>query len=194
MVDAQTLTTMFGGIGVGVAAIYYVMILRNSEREKRRQTLMIRMPVMGKEYYESYFSIWNLRDWKTPEEFYEKHGSNPDTIPKIFYLMNIYNTFGQLYTEGLMSMDEVCKIASPYAAIMLFEHFWWIILDNRKNPFGEDMVPDFFVPYERLYREMKRRYPKVSGFEYSVEEEGRLYVENVESKTSKEEFLRLVLK
>ena len=33
MVDVQTLTTMFGGIGVGVAAIYYMMNLRMTRRK-----------------------------------------------------------------------------------------------------------------------------------------------------------------
>lgn len=55
------------------------------------------------------------------------------------------------------------------------------------------MVPVFFVPFEFLYKEMKRTYPKVH-VEISDEESRRLMRENVLSKISEEEFLKSVLK
>ena len=51
MVDAQTLTTMFGGIGVGVAAIYYVMTLR-AQQANMKQTLQTRQAQMFMSIYE----------------------------------------------------------------------------------------------------------------------------------------------
>jgi len=40
MVDAQTLTTMFGGIGIGVAAIYYIFNMRAQTRTREAQLFM----------------------------------------------------------------------------------------------------------------------------------------------------------
>ncbi len=192
LVVLQSLSYMAGAIGVCIAAIYYVFTLRNTTNERRRQTLMMRMPALDKEYYNNYFAVLNMRDCETPEEFFEKHESLSEDLAKIVYVMNVYNTIGQLYMDGLIGIEEVSKIAQPYPIIMLFERFWWLIVGNRKNYLGEDMIPEYFVPLEFLYREMKRRYPKVK-IGVSWEESFRGFRENVWSKTSREDFLKSVL-
>ncbi len=72
MVDLQTLATMFGGIGVGVAAIYYLMMLRNNERLRRRDLVFQKLQV-PLQFYEAYYPVLWTKDWSSYEEFRGKH-------------------------------------------------------------------------------------------------------------------------
>jgi len=96
-----------------------------------------------------------------------------------------------------MSIDEIVKVYSPYQVIGVFEKFWRVIPTNRLNSIGEVVHPDFFVPLEKLYKEMKRRYPLVAGMldsQRERDERNRGREENVWSKLSKEQFLSSVMK
>jgi len=153
-----------------VAAAYYVMTLKNAEREKRRQTILMRLPATNKEYFDSYYQIRYLLDWKTRQEFREKHGTDPEIVSKIAFVANVYNTLGILYMEKLMSIEDIGKLYSPTGIIAMFERFEWMIPVNRRNSYGEDSDPGFWVPFETLYRELKRRYSGIEGMVGSREE------------------------
>jgi hypothetical protein len=176
MVDTELLNTLqslsyiAGATGVCIAAFYYIQILRNAEREKRRQTILMRLPAPSKEYYDCYYYLRYLLDWKTRQEYMEKHGNDPQVISKLMYLTNIYNTLGVLYMENLMSIEDIVKIYPPAGIMSIFERFEFYIPGNRKNSYGGDADPGYWVPFEALYRELKRKYPGIEGFVSSLEE------------------------
>ena len=111
-----------------------------------------------------------MRDWSTRQEFYEKHASDPELYAMINYLHNIYNTVGILYNEDLMSLNETAQLYTPIAIINVWERFEWMIFMNRMNCHGEESYLNYLAPFENLYREMKRKYPKVDGWVRSPEE------------------------
>jgi len=182
--EIQAAYDMVAATGVLAAAIYYIMNLRNAVRDRRRQTILQKLPAISREYYE-----WNLQirhDWKTLEqEWDEKYRVNPDLESKVWYLMNIYNTVGALYVEGLMSLEEVAQLYSPGWVIGWYEMFEFLIKRLRFNNRGEVVYPEYMASFERLYNDLKRKYPGVAEQQRMMHQETqRLMEAKSDSKTS----------
>jgi hypothetical protein len=105
--EIQAAYYMVAATGVLVAAAYYVMNIRNATRDRRKQMIMMKMPPMTREYYE-----WNVQirnTWRGPEGWKEEYQLDPVRQSKVFHIMNIYGVVGQLYSEGLMSIEEIVQ-------------------------------------------------------------------------------------
>ena len=189
----QSVSYIAGALGVCVAAFYYVQILRNTEREKRRQTIMQRLPTYNKDLPDAYYYLRSLDICKNQPEWLEKYGKDHENLSKLFYVLGIYNTIGILYQEGLMSLDDIHQFYH-LMIIEMFERFWWVLPNNRLNDYGENIRPWFYKPLEHLYRDLKRMEPTGVIPSSSPEERRKLRDENVWSKLSKEEFLASVMK
>jgi hypothetical protein len=162
MVDVQTIGILITAISVTFAAIYYISTLRNATRERRRQNIMQKLPPFNKQYYEWLFDlVWDY-DWTTPEEYYERR--DKDYESKVWYFLNVYNILGMLYTEKLISLDDLIQLYSPRMIIMLYERFEFLILKNRLNRRGEPALPELMAPLENLYRVLKSKYPNIEGW------------------------------
>ena len=60
MVDVQTLSIVFAGLSIGLAAIYYMMTLRNQDRTRQTQLFMqIYDRYMDKEFQAIEAEIFN---------------------------------------------------------------------------------------------------------------------------------------
>jgi hypothetical protein len=169
MVEAELLSTLqsisyiAGATGVCIAAFYYIQILRNAEREKRRQMIMQKLPTFSREYYEDYLTI-RYTDFDTPEEYYSKYSRKPEVESKIWHLLNIYNVLGILYEEGLMSLEDIAKRYTPRWIIRAYERFEFMILGARSAFQGRDNYPELFLPLEHLYHATRERYPGIAGW------------------------------
>jgi len=155
--------------GVCFAAYYYITTLKNAEREKRKQTILQKLPAYSKEFSESYYSLYFLK-FKTRQEFFEKYGNNQEIYSNIAYMMNVYNTLGILYSEKLMSIEDIMQLYPPNAVVGVFERFEFIITQTRLNSLGKDLNPGFMVPFEQLYHELKKRYPGIESWPKTDEE------------------------
>ncbi len=170
LAEIQTAYYMVAATGVLIAAVFYILNLRNAIRDRRRQTILQKLPAMNRDYHDIYWEVYNLRDWTTRQEWQEKH-RNQETISKVMYLMNIYNTVGVLYSEGLMSLDDVVQLYTPNVIIPMWERYAEIFVPgNRFNSFGKPSNPLYWAPLERLYRDMKRSYPEIEGYGRTPEE------------------------
>ncbi len=159
MVEAQTLTTMFGGIGVGVAAFYYVMMLRNNENLKKRDFVFqkLQAPI---QFYEAYGPVMWTSDWKTYEEFRQKYYHKPDLMPKLWYIMNHFNALGLLLKEGLATPEQIFQQYLPISILLVYEKYKPEIIAAHFTPSMEVHNPDAYAGFELLYSEAKRLYPK----------------------------------
>ena len=118
LAEIQAAYYMVAATGVLVAAVYYVINIRNAARDRRKQMIMMKLPPMTREYYE-----WNIQirlDVVTSEIWEKKYQMNPENQSKMQYITNIYAVVGQLYEEGLMSLEEVAQAYSPGWLIS-----WW---------------------------------------------------------------------
>ena len=160
MVDAQTLTTMFGGIGVGVAAIYYILTLRNNERMRRRDLVLHRLQIPH-EFYKAYYELLYARDITSYEVLREKWHNKPEEMSRLAYVLSHYNSLGVLVQEGLATPQQIFKQYLPIGVIILWERFRGEMVNARyrHKPRLEVHNPDAYAGFELLYREAKRLYP-----------------------------------
>jgi hypothetical protein len=202
MVELNEILTVYyiiAATGVLVAAVYYIMNLRNAEKERRRQNILMRMPPMDKTWYDCYsYLYFTLRGDYTDKEWNEKI-QGPEYFAKWSYVVRYYNLVGVLYTEGLMSIEDIVKVYAPGSIIDMFERHWSVIANSRLNSYGKDSNPNYCVPFERLYRELKHRYPGIESFPESTKEreertKRKRETVGIGSKLTKEQFLASVMK
>jgi len=169
----QMVSQIATATGVIIAAIYYIMNLRNADREKRRQTILMKLPQINLDYYNFYLDLdWNL-NFKTPEEFFQKYPRNLQVEPKIWYIMNIFNTLGILYQEGLMTLEEIAKLYSPLWIINFYQRFSFMFMRTRYDSEGKPLLPESFVPYEKLFLAMNDKYPETLRLKEYFRDENR---------------------
>jgi hypothetical protein len=163
MVDLSLLQSMSyiaGALGVCVAAIYYIMMLRNTEKIRRRDLIFQKLQV-PLEFYEAYYPALRNRDWNSIEEFREKHIlKESGLMPKVSYLLNHFNALGMLYQEGLATPEQIFQQYVPLSIITIFEKYKGLIVLDRLTPSMEVHNPNAFKGFELLYNEAKRLYPK----------------------------------
>ncbi len=160
LVDAQTLTTMFGGIGVGVAAFYYIMMLRSTEKIRRRDLVFqrLQMPI---QFYQAYGELLYARDITSFEVLRTKMFGKPEEMAKLWYVLNHFNSLGVLVQEGLATPEQIFKQYLPIGMMIIYERFRGEIVNSRyrHEPKLEVHNPDAYMGFELLYREAKRLYP-----------------------------------
>jgi len=119
---------------------------------------------MNRDWHESYwYNYFPLQDDYAEEEWKKIYGT-PEYQSKATYITSYYKMVGLLYTEGLMTIEDFVKVYIPASIIYMFEKYWRSIPNNRFNGEGGVSDPGYYVPLERLYRELKRRYPGIEGF------------------------------
>ena len=164
----QMVSWVATALGVCVAATYYVMTLRNTDKTRRKEMMMQRLPSFNQEYYNAYFTVMSkMIDWNNLDELFNKYGAytNPDAWSKIVYLLNCYNTVGTLWLEKVANLDEILKLYSPVAIISLYERFEPIMKRNLAV-YGFD----FYEPLKLLYVEVKTKYPNTPSSSRSLDE------------------------
>jgi len=169
LAEIQAAYYMVAATGVLVAAGYYVMNIRNAARDRRKQMIMMKLPPMTREYYEWNHQVRN--SWSGPEEFDEKYRLDPVLESKVWYIMNIYGILGQLYVEGMMSLEEVAQGYSPGWLIGWWEVFEFYIKRIRYTSEGEAAYPEYLDSYERLVNDLKRRYPLMMQVQHTFRAE-----------------------
>jgi hypothetical protein len=175
--EIQAAYYMVAATGVLVAAGYYVMNLRNAERDRRKQLILQKLPPITREYYE-----WNLQirhDDITEETWNKKYRLKPELESKVQYISNIYNIAGVLYEQGMMTLDDVATLYSP----------GWILTWYEKFRFYIDMIrpayPKFMMPFEKLCTDLRKAYPDSLGENLRIRDETlKLMQLDSESETS----------
>ncbi len=82
MVDAQTISIIFAGVSIGVAALYYTLTLRNTQRaqqlqlETRQAQLFMQAysKFIDREFQKSFFEIVHQWEWDDYDDFMAKYG------------------------------------------------------------------------------------------------------------------------
>jgi hypothetical protein len=147
----QSVSYIAGALGVCVAAIFYVLNLRISQRNMK-QTLETRKlqfvtsitnQLLSEEGEKKYSEVLNM-EWKDYDDFERKYGSdyNLDMYAKRMSIWDTYNTLGMLVREKLIEPEVIYSLDGVTACFM-WSKFKDVIAENRKRYGGEDALSDF---------------------------------------------------
>ncbi len=148
-------------LGVIVALIYYAITLSNIEKNRKEDLIGQRLNVASLDYYRVLQDVRLMVDWDNVDEFRAKYHYtvNREAYSKIEYLLNLYNSIGLLYEDGLVSIDWVLHLYPPYTTIGIWEQFKPYIEQARVTM----KDPNWLRPYERLYTKARKMYPNTSS-------------------------------
>jgi len=168
MVTLNDVWNIIPTLSVVIALVYYAATLRNIEKTRMRDLINQRLQVASTEYYRILQDVRLMVDWETPEEFNAKYHYtvNPQAFAKIEYLLNLYSSVGILYKDGIISLDWIFQLYPPYTTIGIWEQFEPYI-DKARITMND---PDWLKPYEELYKEARRRYPKTSNLKQTTQQ------------------------
>ena len=159
MVDAQTVSIVFAGLGITASIVYYASVIRNTNRARQREMMFQRLQGYSLEYTKAFAEVWRYTDFETVEEFTDKYGwrSDPETFSKYLFVTRIYNLAGILLQENMADSDLIFKLYPPASVIGIWERFEPLIFDRRRRI----NHPGFYEPFEFLVNEMRKRFPEL---------------------------------
>jgi len=178
----QSVSYIAGALGVCVAAIYYAMNLRISQRNQelvlktQHQTLetrkaqfymQINQHLRSEESQRRFIDLIYM-EWKDYDDFERKYGSrvNMDYYAKRFSALYEFNGVGYLLKDGLIDMDTAYSLADTLG-LELWRKFEPIVREQRVRY----NVPEMFADLEFLAAEIAKRLEKKghstkTGIEY----------------------------
>lgn len=161
MVDLQTISVLFTGVSISLAAFYYIMTIRSTGRNMRttletRQTdILMRLHSLwgSDEYQKASWTVMEL-DYKDMAEFEEKYGSFTSftqTNLEIYKVCWFFNGLGVLVHNDLADLRVVEELFG-YMIPWLWEILEPLIKAEREH-FGQPRSLEWF---EYLYNEWKK--------------------------------------
>jgi len=160
MVDAQTVSIVFAGLSIGIAAIYYTLTLRNSQRAQQLQLETRRtqafMELTSELHQEKrLIQMMDLYQmyWEDYDDFERKYGSdrNIENFGKRYSIWYFYNRIGWLLHEGVVDVKTVNAITAQFT-LWMWDKFESVILKQREVY----NLPDFCIWFEYLAGEIER--------------------------------------
>jgi hypothetical protein len=160
----QSISYMAGALGVCVAAIFYVLNLRISQRNMKltletRQAQLL-MPIYQNFCDTDFMRKWvmttNLMDFKNYDDFVEKYDyvkkrENIEIRSQLASLFAYFEGIGVLVEEKLIDPELVAKLMSGNL-IRFWDKFGPIVIELR----GRNRTPGEWNKTEYLYNEIKK--------------------------------------
>jgi hypothetical protein len=163
----QSVSYIAGASGVCIAAIFYVLNLRISQKNQEisqrnmRQTLETRKlqfvtsitsQLISEEGHRRYFELLNM-EWKDYDDFERKYGSdyNLDNAAKRLNVWKTYNTIGMLVREKLIEPEVIYKIDTANVCF-IWSKFKDIMPEWEKHYGGGNSLSDFKFLSDELQR------------------------------------------
>jgi hypothetical protein len=137
LADIQAAYYMVAATGVLVAAIYYVMSLRENRRSGRitlTNTLMQQFTTL--EGTRLWIELINMQ-WTSYDDFEKKYGSdnNEENYAKRSHIWSLYDSIGNLLEAGVVDRESVYRVQG-INAVWLWNKYNPIIEENRRRYSG----------------------------------------------------------
>lgn len=161
MVSVETISIVFTGLSVSLAAFYYISTLRNAQRNQQLQ-LETRQAQLFMQIYDRFVtkdfqSEWRkfvfVYDWKNYDDYNQRYSPRTDleVSSSIATLFHYFEGVGVLLEEDLIDSGLVAKLLSA-SVIQCWEKYEPIVRERRERT-GQ---PRIFDKTEYLYLEMKK--------------------------------------
>jgi hypothetical protein len=151
MVDAQTISIIFAGVSIGIAASYYAMNLREIRRSRRISlSTTVLEPFMTVEGNKLFMELQAMT-WDDLDDYLRKydHKVNPENSAKRLALWNRCHTIGSLYREGLLDLKTL-YVGSGGQINRLWIKFRPIIEMYRGSDYDQRAYEDWEYLAEKL--------------------------------------------
>ncbi len=188
----QSVSYIAGASGVCIAAIFYVLNLRISQKnqeltlkaleqsakaqeltlkaqqqnlETRQAQLLMQIwdKVNNKDFLEDWTeTLWDWK-WDTYEEYVTKYGSKPEKISRLTHVMDTLAGIGVLLENRLVDAKMLYRLLlQGWAPIMYWEKYGPSLKEFGRRT-GESKM---YAGFEFLYNEFSRLYEEERGYRY----------------------------
>jgi len=150
----QSVSYIAGAIGVCVAAIYYVIMVRINQRTMRiTLTNNLIQRLLTDEFTAKVTELMYM-EWKDYDDFERKYGSdnNPENFNKRSVVWNTYDALGILLLKGLADRDVLYNCQEVFTSAYVWSKYRLVFEENRRRYVGRDG----FIGFEHLAKEMLR--------------------------------------
>jgi hypothetical protein len=150
----QSVSYVAAAIGVCVAAFYYVMMVRFTQRNMR---VALTTALIGNVADDKVWRTWLdllYMEWSDYDDFERKYGTDTgeagmDNASKRLAVWNYYDVLGNLLRRGLVDRDTLYDAAAVWSFYIWFK-FRTVIEEHRIRYGGKDS----YVGFEYLVGEM----------------------------------------
>jgi hypothetical protein len=159
MVDAQTISIIFAGVSIGIAAIYYMLTLRNSQKAQQlqletRQAQMF-MQIYNASHNDPTYLDAQRRCFELEINSYEDYlriQENEDDRKALSRVGMFFEGLGVLVKEGYVSIRLVALLMTGTTR-MLWERLWgsWVEEGREKMDYRR-----YRSEAEYLYNELMK--------------------------------------
>jgi hypothetical protein len=173
----QSVSYIAGALGVCVAAFYYLMTLRETNKKRRVDFAINLNNFMNAEEAMLRFRELMNMDYNDYADFEHKYGSdtNPDNFAKRQSAWWSFNTLGHLLRIGNIDAETVYSLNGE-TAIWVWEKTKDLIIEARKRYNGKDFMLDFEYLSQQMLWIKKKNDP-----DFQVPKTFSRYVENNQS-------------
>ena len=161
MVDYQTISVVFTGLSVSLAAFYYISTLRNAQRSQQ-ENLETRQAQLFMQLYQRTITeeanrSWTehmAMNWEDFDDYREKYGPslNPDQTHTTI-IWSFYDGLGILVQDKMVDIDTVYRMMGN-RIIMVWLKSETLVKRLRKEEIGPG--PDYVENFTYLANEMIR--------------------------------------
>jgi len=173
MVSVETISIVFTGLSISLAAFYYISTLRNAQRTQQLQLETRQLDLYMKwqlefsrpENWKTFNEVLAL-EWKDFDDFRRKydHTVNPDDSAKRLSTWTYFNGLGYLLSRGMIDPDSIHEMA-----VWIIGH--WIkfepIIQGFRELYGR---PELWKWFEHMADEMKKVRERKGLAEYVLPE------------------------
>ena len=156
--EVQTVYYMIAATGVLVAAIFYILNLRVSQKALRmNMTNNVIQLISNVEANRNWGELLNM-EWKDYEDFERKYGSdaNLENFAKRMTLWSHFEVLGSMLKAGLLE-SEIVYNCTALAATYTWAKFRPIMDEWKKRYGGRDSYSNFeYLATEMLNKKMER--------------------------------------
>ncbi len=159
MVDIQTVSIAVASAGVFVAAIYYIFQIRHQTRLRQTDLVMRLYSTFASEDHRTAGKKVIWIEYKDYDDFVKKYGApnSEEPIPTaVDTVLYFYDEVGVLLSKKLVDIDLIDQLFG-YNIMLVGAKVMPILEEGRKRL----NAPRFWINFEYLYNEMKKREQKL---------------------------------
>ena len=135
----QTIGVLLTGVSVSVAATYYILALRNTNKARKTQLLLhIIERIDNKDYWKLYYEMLHHWEWEDFDDFWRKYGyeTNLEDYSTYMEIHSINEGLGLLVKHDMIDVDMVNDWMGS-----LFTDVW-----NKMKPINDEFRKRYNAP------------------------------------------------